>query len=117
MAHSIVRWPQGQPPTPFGCRWCGIAGPHGWQYLPKRGYHQWEQPTERQILARMKARREARKSVCRCPEPWEAAKPFAPVVDPWRCEADHCRMHDHLIGLWLRPLSADDAMRLVGGNA
>lgn len=48
-------------PTPNGCRWCGIPkGSHGWQWLPGQGMHQWEQPTQEQIKARMKARRAAR---------------------------------------------------------
>ncbi|WP_327335868.1 hypothetical protein OG384_04340 [Streptomyces sp. NBC_01324] len=48
-------------PNPDGCRWCGYGNPHGWQYLPGKGGHQWEPPTNAQRLARMKARRNARK--------------------------------------------------------
>jgi hypothetical protein len=44
--------------TPDGCRWCGDApGHHGQQYLPGVGLHQWEQPSDRQRLERMQARR------------------------------------------------------------
>jgi len=49
-------------PNPDGCRWCGYDKPHGWQYLPGKGSHQWEQPTNAQRLARMQARRNARKA-------------------------------------------------------
>ncbi|MDX5568442.1 hypothetical protein PYK79_41305 [Streptomyces sp. ID05-04B] len=47
------------------------------------------QPTQAQIKARMLARRNARKAVCRCPvdDEW---RPFAPVFDPYQCEADNC---------------------------
>jgi hypothetical protein len=118
MLHGHIRWPDGRPPTPFGCRWCGIA--RGWDHcqlwIPGRGFHVWQQPTQAQIKARMLARRNARKAVCRCVEPWEQ-QPFAPVVDPYRCEAEHCRMHDRLIGAWLAPLTVDEAVaRLAGGR-
>ncbi|MFG2404204.1 hypothetical protein ACGFR8_07670 [Streptomyces brevispora] len=50
-----VRWPDGTPPPPFGCRRCGHdTAVHG------AGAHQWERPTNPQILARMRARRRAR---------------------------------------------------------
>lgn len=89
IAHGYVRWPEGRPPTPFGCRWCGFPGPHGRMYLRGRGMHSWERPTEAQIKARMLARRNARKAVCRCPldDEW---RPFAPVFDPYACEASEC---------------------------
>ncbi|MFJ4703174.1 hypothetical protein ACIP5N_33995 [Streptomyces sp. NPDC088768] len=61
MAHSHIRWTTAEPPTPYGCRWCGTErAHHGMQYLRGRGVHGWEQPTQAQILARMKARRAAR---------------------------------------------------------
>ncbi|MFJ9128879.1 hypothetical protein ACIRJS_32735 [Streptomyces sp. NPDC102340] len=111
MLHGHIRWPDGSPATPFGCRWCGgTQSGHGRRWLPGRGMHAWARPTEAQILARMKARREARKAVCRCPDPnepfFQVPKPLAPVVDPWRCEADNCRMHDYLVGMWLTPMFA-----------
>lgn len=77
------------PPNPDGCRWCGYDNPHGWQYLPGKSGHQWEPPTNAQRLARMKARRAARKAVCRCPLD-DYQPPFAPVFDPYACEADDC---------------------------
>lgn len=49
------RWPHGTVPPPSGCRRCG---------RPHLGHgaleHLWEQPTDAQILARMRARRTAR---------------------------------------------------------
>lgn len=48
-------------PNPYGCRWCGLDNPHGLYYVPSRGMHAWEQPTNTQIKARMHARRTARK--------------------------------------------------------
>lgn len=89
MLHGHIRWPHGKVPPPFGCRWCGHPRPHGLQSMPRRGLHEWEQPTEAQIKARMLARRAARVAVCRCPQDDEW-RPFAPVFDPYRCEADDC---------------------------
>lgn len=120
LIHGYVRWPHGTFPTPFSCRWCGREErSHGRLFLPRRGFHTWEQPTQAQIKARMAARRNARKAVCRCPDPaveFPLPQPFAPVVDPWKCEAEHCRMHDYLIGGWLKPLSFDEAMGTWGGG-
>ncbi|MFD3520427.1 hypothetical protein [Streptomyces sp. NPDC058653] len=46
---------------PHGCRWCGDEqGHHGSQWAPIIGLHQWIEPTQRQILARMRDRRAAR---------------------------------------------------------
>jgi hypothetical protein len=120
MLHGHIRWPNGATPTPNGCRWCGIGErthPFGPTWLPGRGFHGWEQPTQAQIKARMVARRIARKDVCRCPDPMEygAPQPFAPVVDPWKCEADDCRMHDRLLGAWMTPLSFGEAVAQSGG--
>ena len=49
----------------------------------------WQQPTQAQVKARMLARRNARKAVCRCPQDDEW-RPFAPVFDPYMCEASDC---------------------------
>ncbi|MEH0402922.1 hypothetical protein ACFY7V_03785 [[Kitasatospora] papulosa] len=50
-----IRWPDGTPPPPFGCRWCGHdPAMHG------MGAHSWERPTDAQMIARMKARQAAR---------------------------------------------------------
>jgi hypothetical protein len=82
LLHGHVRWPDGQPPTPFGCRWRGEQQHHhGRQYLRGKAMHSWARPTDEQILARMRARRKARG--CRC---------HLPFVDPYAytCEADDC---------------------------
>ena len=43
---------------PSACTWCGIAERgHARQYADAVGYHAWAQPSQEQILARMKARR------------------------------------------------------------
>ena len=43
---------------PSACTWCGIAERgHARQYADAAGWHKWEQPSQEQILARMKARR------------------------------------------------------------
>jgi hypothetical protein len=90
MVHGHIRWPRGTVPTPYGCRWCGAQqGAHGLRFMPRRGLHRWERPTEAQIKARMLARRAARKAVCRCPV-GDESRPFAPVVDPYMCEAANC---------------------------
>jgi hypothetical protein len=50
------------PPVPSGCRWCGDEQyHHGRSYVRSVGMHGWEQPTRAQVIARMKARRAARK--------------------------------------------------------
>lgn len=47
---------------PNGCTHCGQPKPHGWQYTPGTGLHQWTAPTSTQILTRMRARRAARRA-------------------------------------------------------
>jgi hypothetical protein len=95
LVHGHIRWPHGTTPEPFGCRWCGRERrSHGQLFLPRRGFHKWEQPTQAQIKARMLARRAAYKSVCRCPrDEDDYYRPFAPVFDPYACEADDCHGH------------------------
>lgn len=91
MWHGHIRWPDGSPPPPFGCRWCGAERQeHGRRTMRRRPSHFWEQPTQAQIKARMQARRNARKAVCRCPEDDDYPRPFAPVFDPYACEASDC---------------------------
>lgn len=52
----VLRVRHETPPTPKGCRWCGIPKRgHSKQWLPKR-IHGWEHPTEEQIAARKRAR-------------------------------------------------------------
>ncbi|MER6534377.1 hypothetical protein ABT215_11300 [Streptomyces sp900105755] len=95
LRRGYFRWTPDRLPTPFGCRWCGTErGHHGRQYLRGRDVHTWEQPTQAQIKARMLARRAARKAVCRCPrDEDDYYRPFAPVFDPYACEADDCHGH------------------------
>lgn len=82
MLHGHIRYPDGTAPTPSGCRWCGTEqGGHGRRWIPGKDMHSWEQPTQQQVKARMLARRNARKPVCRCDEP---------DADPYSCEADDC---------------------------
>lgn len=59
---TTIRFPSMTVPAPFGCRWCGqgTARGHGKSYIPGKGLHQWEQPTQAQILARMRHRRQLR---------------------------------------------------------
>jgi hypothetical protein len=43
---------------PSACTWCGIARRgHGRQFADAAGWHEWERPSDAQVLARMKARR------------------------------------------------------------
>ncbi|TFV33152.1 hypothetical protein E4K10_30190 [Streptomyces sp. T1317-0309] len=51
-----IRFPDGSPPLPSGCRWCGIPqATHGWGRIESAGWHDWVQPTPKQTIARMKA--------------------------------------------------------------
>lgn len=48
---------------PSGCRHCGIERrKHARQYVPEAAWHRWEQPTQQQILDRMKARRASKEA-------------------------------------------------------
>jgi hypothetical protein len=59
--HTVIR--HHAPPNPYGCRWCGTdQGHHGWRWVRSAGLHQWAEPTTAQVLARMTARRNARKA-------------------------------------------------------
>lgn len=56
-----IRFPNGRPPVPSGCRWCGIERRrHAGRWSGAVGWHGWAPPTAAQTLARMKARRAAR---------------------------------------------------------
>lgn len=103
-----IRYPADRPPPPFGCRWCGTEhGGHGRRWIPGKGIHRWEQPTNAQILARMRARRAARLNAQpaqfhvataqiadanTCPEPETTApcRCYEPDADPYECEAENC---------------------------
>jgi hypothetical protein len=55
-----IRHPDGKPPQPSGCRWCGTPQrQHARGWVAAAGLHPWVQPTPVQILARMRARRTA----------------------------------------------------------
>ncbi|MFI9463824.1 hypothetical protein [Streptomyces xiamenensis] len=61
LRHGHIRHPDGQPPTPQGCRWCGTPQQHhGRRWSDSHGVHAWEPLTAAQVLARMRARRAAR---------------------------------------------------------
>lgn len=63
MRHGYIRYRDGHPPTPFGCRWCGIASDQHWGggCIPGRP-HNFAMPTPTQIKLRMIARRKNRKA-------------------------------------------------------
>ncbi|MEV6738628.1 hypothetical protein AB0N14_17535 [Streptomyces sp. NPDC051104] len=57
-----IRFPDGHPLVPSGCRWCGIPeATHGRGYIASVGMHTWEQPTSAQVLRRMQARAKAQR--------------------------------------------------------
>jgi hypothetical protein len=62
MRHGPIRFPDGSPPLPHGCRWCGRpAYQHGARdVISSAGPHGWVRPTPAQTIARMRARRAAR---------------------------------------------------------
>jgi len=84
-----VRFPDGNPPPPNGCRWCGIEQRHhGRQQIASAGLHAWERPTNTQLLARMKARRKNRATARRSCTTCEHYLPFTPIEEP--CNPDGC---------------------------
>jgi hypothetical protein len=61
LRHSGIRQPNSQPPTPSGCRWCGVdQREHAQRWKLPAGWHQWPQPTQDQIKRRMQERRSTR---------------------------------------------------------
>lgn len=61
LRRSGIHHPDGHPPVPSSCRWCGVEERyHGQRWKPSQGWHRWTQPTTAQIKARMLARRAAR---------------------------------------------------------
>ncbi|MFJ5890374.1 hypothetical protein [Streptomyces californicus] len=81
-----IRWPDGTPPPPFGCRRCGndpqVHGAAG---------HRWQRPTPAQIFARMTARRRARAQAAaealRLDAGYAWIAPTGPDAPPARCDA------------------------------
>ncbi|WP_371793877.1 hypothetical protein OIE91_11470 [Streptomyces albidoflavus] len=56
-----IRYPDGHPPVPSGCRWCGVPDrQHARRWSGAVGWHPWTPPTPAQALARMRARRATR---------------------------------------------------------
>jgi len=80
MRHGPVRFPDGNPPPPHGCRWCGRPtyqhGARDW--MAAAGQHGWTRPTPAQTVARMKARRAARTE----------ARRLAPILTAFERGAD-----------------------------
>jgi hypothetical protein len=79
-----IRHPDGRPPLPSGCRWCGVEpGKHyGGAWVPRKGWHQWVRPTSAQILARMRARRAAHEEARRLDAVETAFSRAAGLVGP-----------------------------------
>lgn len=59
LRRSGIRYPDGTPPVPGGCRWCGAPylGHAQGIWVAARGWHQWEEPTTAQVRARSVRRR------------------------------------------------------------
>jgi len=105
LRRNPIRYRDGHPPIPSGCRWCGAGqSGHAQQWKPTHGWHTWEQPTQAQILARMRARRRARLAG---PAPLHATTAWAPdhtgeSADPYCADSrtDTCarwnRIYDRL---------------------
>lgn len=61
MRRGGIRWSNGNPPTPNGCRWCGAPERgHCGRWTNGAGWHQWTPPTAAQRITRMRARRAAK---------------------------------------------------------
>lgn len=62
LRHGWIRYANGSPPAPFGCRWCGtVADNHHGDSIPGRP-HTYTRPTYKQQKLRMLARRKNRKA-------------------------------------------------------
>lgn len=97
-------------PTPYGCRWCGIAQrAHARQWAPIIGMHQWQEPSQEQIKERMTRRRAdrlaAKPAVYHATTAW-AADHTGESADPYcaDCRTDGCRP-------WMRIQSRLDRQR------
>lgn len=96
MLHSHIHYPDGRPPVPSGCRRCGREQrSHGGWWRAGVPFHQYVQPTDAQILARMRARRNARLNTP--PTQHHATTGWAPdhtgeSADPYcaDCRTDAC---------------------------
>lgn len=57
LMRSVIRFRDGSPPLPDGCRWCGIPEEtHGDSWSAAVAVHTWTQPTAAQVDARRAAR-------------------------------------------------------------
>ncbi|MFE4329686.1 hypothetical protein ACFRQM_09540 [Streptomyces sp. NPDC056831] len=53
---SVIRYPDGTPPRPAGCRWCGVAEDvHDVRWSDAASFHVWATPTAAQVKARILA--------------------------------------------------------------
>ena len=111
MLHGPIHYPDGRPPVPSGCRWCGQAeNAHAPFWRPGKGFHRYEQPTTAQILARMRARRAARLNTLQteyhATTNWEGDHHGEPVAEYCAdCGRDDCPR-------WLRIQKRLDEQRL-----
>ncbi|MDI9836225.1 hypothetical protein [Streptomyces sp. KAU_LT] len=108
LQHGNVRHPDGTPPPPFGCRWCGIhPAEHRARRTAAAGLHTWERPTDAQILARMRARRvarvEARHVAAALVEFERAAGLVGPAERRRRERAEHRRLIEGPVAAWWPP--------------
>jgi hypothetical protein len=72
----------GTVPVPNGCRWCGIEKPnHVQRHAQFVGFHGWTEPTNKQRLNRMKARRAARLATTGSPNASPVEADTRPVID------------------------------------
>ncbi|MFC8723684.1 hypothetical protein [Streptomyces bacillaris] len=63
LRHGPIRFPDGKPPEPWGCRWCGTPRrQHHARPSAAVGWHVWAEPTQAQRLARLRARAKARRT-------------------------------------------------------
>ncbi|WP_406501544.1 hypothetical protein OHA04_27395 [Streptomyces sp. NBC_01590] len=73
---SPIRHPDGAPPRPAGCRWCGIPEDiHDVEWSEAATLHRWASPTAAQVQARIRAH--ATYGI-----PRHAAPPAAPKETP-----------------------------------
>ncbi|MFF6903459.1 hypothetical protein [Streptomyces hydrogenans] len=110
-----IRYRDGQPPIPSGCRWCGVGHyGHAQRWKPGAGWHTWEQPTDAQILARMRARRSAPPALLHATTGWapdpdrESADPYCKdcgntACPRWNRIYDRIKLRQQGLRRWPRP--------------
>ncbi|MEU6979652.1 hypothetical protein [Streptomyces sp. NPDC046371] len=99
LRRNPIVYPDGQPSTPYGCRWCGISErAHFQRWKASARWHTWAAPTDTQILARMRARRAARLNTP--PSQHHAATTWS---GDWNGDTDpYCADCDTRCAQWLR---------------